>query len=215
MQKFEKHIEEIKKLVVSYSETSDLVSPRFWVDGKLTSEIKQRGNFDGLTGKDRPEIVRLKPKIISILKRKEADRLKMEEIHREQVMKQVKNGTLPIVVREVTHFVGALDMEVTENQIEADTDALIDLFGVRYNGYYTNLPPGNYTVADLPEWKKRHEIQIMMDEKIQKAKETGKPVLVKQYTADCDGSEVDCSMDKITEYVLPDGSIQRQRTHLY
>lgn len=164
---------------------------------------------------DRPEIVRLKPKIISILKRKEADRLKMEEIHREQVMKQVKNGTLPIVVREVTHFVGALDMEVTENQIEADTDALIDLFGVRYNGYYTNLPPGNYTVADLPEWKKRHENQIMMNEKIQKAKETGKPVLVKQYTTDCDGSEVDCSMDKITEYVLPDGSIQRQRTHLY
>ena len=56
MQKFEKHIEEIKKLVVSYSETSDLVSLRFWADGKLTSEIKQRGNFDGLTGKDRIEI---------------------------------------------------------------------------------------------------------------------------------------------------------------
>lgn len=53
---FEKHIEEIKKLVVSYSETSDLVSLRFWADGKLTSEIKQRGNFDGLTGKDRIEI---------------------------------------------------------------------------------------------------------------------------------------------------------------
>lgn len=53
---FEKHIEEIKKLVVSYSETSDLVSLRFWADGKLTSEIKQSGNFDGLTGKDRIEI---------------------------------------------------------------------------------------------------------------------------------------------------------------
>ena len=165
--------------------------------------------------KDKPEIVRLKPKIISILKRDEANRLKMEKILRERVREQVKNGTLPIVVREVTHFVGALDMEVTENQIEADMDVLTDLFGVRYNGYYTHLPPGNYTVADLPEWKKRHENQIMMNEKIQKAKETGKPVLVKQYTTDCDGSEVDCSMDTITEYVLPDGLIKRHRTHLY
>lgn len=53
---FEENLPEIKRLVVSYSETSDVVSLRFWTDGRLTSEIKQKGNFDGLMEKDRIEI---------------------------------------------------------------------------------------------------------------------------------------------------------------
>lgn len=47
------------------------------------------------------------------------------------------------------------------------------------------------------------------------ARETGKPVVLKRYSDDCDGSEAECSLDSVTVYAMPDGSTKESRIHTY
>lgn len=47
------------------------------------------------------------------------------------------------------------------------------------------------------------------------ARTTGKEQLLREYHSDCDGSVLECSCDRIREFITPDGSILRERIHLY
>jgi hypothetical protein len=51
--------------------------------------------------------------------------------------------------------------------------------------------------------------------KFAEAKETGKPVELKRYLADCDGTVEECSTDIVTVYAMPDGSTKTKRTHTF
>lgn len=49
--------------------------------------------------------------------------------------------------------------------------------------------------------------------KFDEAKRTSKPVILYQYTVDCNDKNEDCSFDTIIVYAMPDGSQQEKRFH--
>lgn len=48
-----------------------------------------------------------------------------------------------------------------------------------------------------------------------RAKETGKPVFLRETTAPCDDSSEECSIDIITVFAMPDGSTKTERHHTW
>ena len=159
--------------------------------------------------KRQDELKLAKPSIIAYIHEQENE----EKRKREEIEKQFENGTLPIEVRETTHYSRALDMVVTENQITGDPESLSKLMGSRDSGYYTDLPPGKYPISVLPAWQKMQAKKLQLEAKFKEAKETGKRVLVSKKTAPC--NEPDCSLDEIYTYAMPDGSLKEERIHTY
>jgi hypothetical protein len=49
--------------------------------------------------------------------------------------------------------------------------------------------------------------------KLIEAKETNKRVLIQEWTEDC--NEPDCSLDKVYEWAMPDGTIRIERQHTF
>lgn len=49
--------------------------------------------------------------------------------------------------------------------------------------------------------------------KFLEAKTTGKPVVLKRWSEECDGSTEECDIDNLTEYAMPDGSTKVVRSH--
>ena len=47
------------------------------------------------------------------------------------------------------------------------------------------------------------------------AKSTGKPVVLRQWSEDCDHSDEECDVDNLTEYAMPDGTTKINRSHSY
>jgi membrane-associated HD superfamily phosphohydrolase len=52
-------------------------------------------------------------------------------------------------------------------------------------------------------------------EKFQQAKETGEPVEIHRYTADCNDPSEECNLDIVTIYAMPDGSTKTVRNHTW
>jgi hypothetical protein len=48
-----------------------------------------------------------------------------------------------------------------------------------------------------------------------KAHETGEKQMIRRHTSDCVEKSIECSLDIITEYAMPDGSIKEERIHSY
>lgn len=59
------------------------------------------------------------------------------------------------------------------------------------------------------------EWEATRDAKFAEARATGAPVLLRRHVDACDGSAVDCSVDVVEEWSLPDGTIRRQRIHTH
>jgi hypothetical protein len=59
--------------------------------------------------------------------------------------------------------------------------------------------------------EKKAERQAKFDQ----AKETGKRVEIKHYSTECNDPSEECSLDIITEYAMPDGSVETERIHTY
>lgn len=51
--------------------------------------------------------------------------------------------------------------------------------------------------------------------KFAKAQETGERVLLSQFCAGCDGSAIECSMDIVSVWAMPDGTTTRTRVHTH
>lgn len=50
---------------------------------------------------------------------------------------------------------------------------------------------------------------------IEKAKETGEPVIIRKWTDECDDPREDCSMDIVCEMAYPDGQVRITRSHTW
>ena len=59
------------------------------------------------------------------------------------------------------------------------------------------------------------EAEQAVAEKFVAAKTTGRPVLLESHTVDCDGSEEECSLDRIAVYAMPDGTRRTSRIHTH
>lgn len=51
--------------------------------------------------------------------------------------------------------------------------------------------------------------------KYQQARETGEPVAIQRYTAECNDPGEECSLDIVTVYAMPDGSAKEVRRHTW
>lgn len=51
--------------------------------------------------------------------------------------------------------------------------------------------------------------------KLAEAKATGKPVVLRTYIAECDGTAVECSLDAVTVWLHPNGQETRTRVHTH
>lgn len=54
-----------------------------------------------------------------------------------------------------------------------------------------------------------------IEQKTRQARETGERVLLRKWTEDCNDPREECSMDLVSEYVLPDGKKQVVRHHTW
>jgi hypothetical protein len=59
------------------------------------------------------------------------------------------------------------------------------------------------------------EAQAKVEAAFGEAKTTGKPVELKRWTEECDGSVDGCSVDIVTKYAMPDGATKITRIHTY
>lgn len=66
------------------------------------------------------------------------------------------------------------------------------------------------------ETKAREEKRVRhKEEKFEEAKRTGKKVLLNKWTEPCNNPKEECDLDVITQYALPDGTIQTVRNHTW
>lgn len=63
--------------------------------------------------------------------------------------------------------------------------------------------------------EKQAEKEADLARKFAEAKEIGKPVKIESATVNCDGSVVECSVDILTMYAMPDGSTKTERIHAH
>lgn len=59
------------------------------------------------------------------------------------------------------------------------------------------------------------EAQAKIEAAFAEARTTGKPVVIKSWAEECDGSTNDCSIDIVAKYAMPDGTTKITRTHTY
>ena len=59
------------------------------------------------------------------------------------------------------------------------------------------------------------EKQAKVEQALAEAKATGKPVEIARWTEPCDGTVRECSLDIVTRWAMPDGTIKVRRTHTY
>jgi len=57
--------------------------------------------------------------------------------------------------------------------------------------------------------------QTKITNALAEAQSTGKQIIIKQWTEECDGSEQECDVDNLTEYINPDGTHSITRSHSY
>ena len=62
---------------------------------------------------------------------------------------------------------------------------------------------------------KKAEKAAEIAERFAQAKRTGKPVEIRSWTAECNDPHEQCSLDIITEYAMPDGTIRTDREHTW
>ena len=51
--------------------------------------------------------------------------------------------------------------------------------------------------------------------KFERARETGRPVLLAQWTEPCSDPREECSLDIVQQYAMPDGSVKTERNHTW
>ena len=135
--------ETVKALIEKYN-------IRLRSDGKLSGGGAHIHEQDNL-------LLRMKPQIVKYLQEKE----EIEKAEYVKTQKEFEAGTLPIVVKRITHFSSALDQEITENVVDGDFNFLSEIYSSVYVTFSTDIPEGVHPISDLPEWKKWKGVKDM------------------------------------------------------
>ncbi|MGB4463715.1 MAG: hypothetical protein WBI96_03465 [Candidatus Hydrothermia bacterium] len=114
------------------------------------------------------------------------------------------------------HSVGGFIDEPVENIIARATDVLASCCLPRENAEEVARKSVEEFFIEKKEKEERKRAAEAYEAEIRElARQTGKEQLLKENYTDCDGSVSDCSCDLVKTYITPDGSIRRERIHLY
>lgn len=110
------------------------------------------------------------------------------------------------------HQYRMVDGRLTDNEIIAGLSASV-LDAATEEGFREGLAQarGEKAAKDAAKAGRATRFQDAQAE----AKRTGRPVELRRYMANCDGSVTDCSTDLVIEMVHPDGTIREERTHTF
>ncbi|MHB8361367.1 MAG: hypothetical protein ACYDDC_06145 [Thermoplasmataceae archaeon] len=194
-------------------ETEDIIKKyniRLLEDGRIQLQVPAKS----VTQDIKDMISAQKPKIVSYLQAIKTE----EEKLKQKLKQQYQDGTLEFTVETITHFVGALDQEITENIITYDEqiyDILKWELGYFSNDISVNLSPGKHTISELPRWQKEQQKEQRKKQIFEIAKQTGERQLLERYSTDCNDPEEECNIDIVQIFAMPDGTQKVFRTHTY
>lgn len=172
----------------------------------------------------------LKPQIIAELKRREAEKLAKEEAEKcakEQRIADIKAGKIKIKVHYHDgeylsgYAVYGEEADLLEKlgiaKYVSGWGTCVDDKAVEALGKEFTYPEALEYVRPTLEAKeaKKAAAEAERAEKFEEAKKTGKPVEIRSWTADCNDPHEQCSLDIITEYAMPDGTITTDREHTW
>lgn len=213
------------------------------IDGlikKFKIELAYKNGQEGLAVRGKPtaaevaELKALKPEIMAELKRRAAERWAAEnakkaaeEAARQEEIRAMKAGELKITLHyhdgeylsgyEV--FGAAADLleelglaEYVDGWGYHVADAAVKTLGKEFT--YSQAVEYTRPAREAAEAQKAAADQERKA-KFERARETGRPVLLAQWTEPCNDPREECSLDIVQQYVMPDGSVKTERNHTW
>lgn len=182
------------------------------------------------TDKQVKELMELKPAIIVELKKRDADekaKIEAKKLAKEKEREDLKAGRIKL---NISYYDGEYLSGYIAHGVSADLLEELELahyvsgWGVHINSKLIETLGKEITYQQAVEFsrpaREAKEAQIAKanaerQAKFDEAKATGKPVELYRYTDTCNDPREECSLDIITEYAMPDGSIKTKRIHTY
>ena len=169
----------------------------------------------------------LKPQIIAELKRRETEKAAQEKAEKEQRIADIKAGKLTIKAHyhdgeylsgyTVFGEEASLLEEIGIAKHVSGWGSCVDDKAIEALGKEFTYPEALEYVRPTLEAKeaKKAAAEAERAGKLEEAKRTGKPVEIRSWTAECNDPHEQCSLDIITEYAMPDGTIRTDREHTW
>lgn len=207
---------------------------------KFKIELAYKNGQEGLAVRGKPtaaevaELKELKSEIMAELKRRAAERRAAEkakkaaeEAARQEEIRAMKAGELKITLHyhdgeylsgyEV--FGAAADLleelglaEYVDGWGYHVADAAVKALGKEFT--YSQAVEYTRPAREAAEAQKAAADQ-KRKAKFERARETGRPVLLAQWTEPCNDPREECSLDIVQQYVMPDGSVKVERNHTW
>jgi hypothetical protein len=207
---------------------------------KFKIELAYKNGQEGLAVRGKPsaaevaELKELKSEIMAELKRRAAERRAAEkakkaaeEAARQEEIRAMKAGELKITLHyhdgeylsgyEV--FGAAADLleelglaEYVDGWGYHVADAAVKALGKEFT--YSQAVEYTRPAREAAEAQKAAADQ-KRKAKFERARETGRPVLLAQWTEPCSDPREECSLDIVQQYAMPDGSVKTERNHTW
>jgi len=168
-----------------------------------------------------------KPQIIAELKRRETEKAAQEKAEKEQRIADIKAGKLTIKAHyHDGEYLSGYTVFGEESSLleEIGIAKYVSGWGTCVDDKAIEVLGEEFTYPEAVEYMKpakeaaeakKAEKAAEIAERFAQAKRTGKPVEIRSWTADCNDPHEQCSLDIITEYAMPDGTITTDREHTW
>jgi hypothetical protein len=171
-----------------------------------------------------------KDEIIAELEHQRAEREAIEaqkKADREEEIRAIKAGEKTITVKWTdgeylqAYEVFGIAAELLE---ELGIAKYIDGWGVRVEQKLVDALGEEFTYQQVVEFTqpkrdkeatKEAQKKAELNAKFEEAKRTGKPVEIFRTTTECNDPKIECSLDIITIWAMPDGTQKEERIHTY
>ena len=171
-----------------------------------------------------------KDEIIAELEHQRAEREAIEaqkKADREEEIRAIKAGEKTITVKWTdgeylqAYEVFGIAAELLE---ELGIAKYIDGWGVRVEQKLVDALGEEFTYQQVVEFTqpkrdqettKEAQKKAELNAKFEEAKRTGKPVEIFRTTTECNDPKIECSLDIVTIWAMPDGTQKEERIHTY
>lgn len=169
------------------------------------------------------QIVAAKPKILAELLRRKADAEAKEQAETDDIL----SGAIPIKAHyHDGEYLSGYEVygKAAELLEKLGVTRYVDGWGYHIERKAIDTLGTEFTYQQAAEYARpaleaKQAEQVRQDAerqaKFDEARETGKPVLLKQWPAECNDPHEECSTDIVSQYAMPDGSAKKVRRHTW